>query len=218
MVENFFDHAACDPEAGVNFLVGRFDGLRERVDAALELNRLRDEGENAEWRFGEHEGIPTRHVKVGKIVLLTIFARARAVSADRRTIFARAPTVTARPQTKINDDWPGRARTTHGKLAAFSMTTRATIQTPPPPPATNPAAVRRALPSSLPVQKGTDMPCKSRRPFLSPHFQRLGLRLAAHRGGRVVLHLSTLARSRKNFRWHLRGVLRELRAKPPGSN
>lgn len=44
--------------------------------------------------------------------------------------------------------------------------------------------------------------------------QHLSMRLSASRGGRILLHLATLARSRKNFFWHLRCIVRELLNRP----
>jgi hypothetical protein len=46
--------------------------------------------------------------------------------------------------------------------------------------------------------------------YAQPKRQSCALRLSGSRGGRVLLHIATLARSRKHFRWHLRFVLRNV--------
>ena len=59
------------------------------------------------------------------------------------------------------------------------------------------------------------MPSHFRRRLRTSHLNQFELRLAGYRAGRMLLHVVAFTLSRRNFRWHFCGVLRELGFNPP---
>ncbi len=47
-----------------------------------------------------------------------------------------------------------------------------------------------------------------------PEHESVAQRLSRNRAGRVLLHIVVILRSRRNLRWHLRGLLRDLLGRP----